>query len=145
MRFQLNANEVVHELLDGEIIVMHLQSGNYYSLVGSGAEIWTQLIAGAPVEAIVAQWDGGAVEDAEFVKSATHSFVQHLVDEALIVPASAGVAEAAMALSAPPAGGPRPFDAPAIQKFTDMQGLLLVDPIHEVDAMGWPHADAARG
>ena len=145
MRFQLNANEVVHELLDGEIIVMHLQSGNYYSLVGSGAEIWTQLIAGAPVDAILTQWNGQSTGDAEVIEAATHGFVQQLVDEALIVPAPAGVAEAAMALSAAPAGGPRPFEPPTIQKFTDMQGLLLVDPIHEVDSMGWPHADAARG
>jgi len=143
MRFQLNANEVVHELLDGEIIVMHLQSGNYYSLVGSGADIWTQLIAGAPVDAILAQWDGAATADAEFIKSETHGFVQQLVDEALIVPAA--LTEGAIALSAPPAGGPRLFEPPTIQKFTDMQGLLLVDPIHEVDSMGWPHADAARG
>jgi hypothetical protein len=144
MRFQLNANEVVHELLDGEIIVMHLQSGNYYSLVGSGAEIWTQVIAGAPVDTILAQWDSAATADAEFIKSATHGFVQQLIDEALIVPAPVDVVEAAMALSAPPAGALRPFEPPMIQKFTDMQGLLLVDPIHEVDAMGWPHADGAR-
>jgi hypothetical protein len=26
-----------------------------------------------------------------------------------------------------------------MQRFSDMQGLLLVDPIHEVDDTGWPH------
>jgi hypothetical protein len=26
-----------------------------------------------------------------------------------------------------------------LQKFTDMQELLLLDPIHEVDERGWPH------
>jgi hypothetical protein len=25
-----------------------------------------------------------------------------------------------------------------LQKFTDMQDLLLLDPIHEVDESGWP-------
>ena len=33
----------------------------------------------------------------------------------------------------------RPFRAPSFQRFEDMQGFLLVDPIHEVDDTGWPH------
>jgi hypothetical protein len=30
------------------------------------------------------------------------------------------------------------FSPPVLQKFSDMQELLLVDPIHEVKAEGWP-------
>ena len=30
------------------------------------------------------------------------------------------------------------FNAPVLNKYTDMQDLLLLDPIHEVDATGWP-------
>ena len=33
------------------------------------------------------------------------------------------------------------FEAPILQKYTDMQDLLLLDPIHEVDEAGWPHAN----
>jgi hypothetical protein len=32
---------------------------------------------------------------------------------------------------------------PPISKFTDMQDIILLDPVHEVDARGWPHASAA--
>jgi hypothetical protein len=32
-----------------------------------------------------------------------------------------------------------PFQKPLLQKYTDMEALLLVDPIHEVDEEeGWP-------
>jgi hypothetical protein len=31
------------------------------------------------------------------------------------------------------------FQHPVINSHTDMQGLLLLDPIHEVEDMGWPH------
>ena len=31
------------------------------------------------------------------------------------------------------------FEAPVLEKYTDMQTLLLVDPVHEVDDRGWPH------
>ena len=38
----------------------------------------------------------------------------------------------------------RPYVPPQIERFTDMQELLLLDPIHEVDDTGWPHTPATR-
>ena len=38
----------------------------------------------------------------------------------------------------PPASKPD-FQEPALQKYTDMEDLLLLDPIHEVDDTGWPN------
>jgi hypothetical protein len=32
----------------------------------------------------------------------------------------------------------RPWEAPIFEVYTDMQDLLLFDPIHEVDNSGWP-------
>jgi hypothetical protein len=35
---------------------------------------------------------------------------------------------------------------PVLNKYTDMQDLLLLDPIHEVDERGWPNSvEAGRG
>jgi hypothetical protein len=31
------------------------------------------------------------------------------------------------------------FAEPVIEEFDDMQGLLLLDPIHDVSEEGWPH------
>ena len=31
------------------------------------------------------------------------------------------------------------FETPVLEKYTDMAELLLLDPIHDVDATGWPH------
>ena len=47
--------------------------------------------------------------------------------------------------SPPPSqdGGERvPFVAPSFTTFTDMQDIILLDPVHEVDTRGWPHASA---
>jgi hypothetical protein len=33
-----------------------------------------------------------------------------------------------------------PFEMPKLSKYTDMEDLLALDPIHEVDEMGWPNA-----
>jgi hypothetical protein len=34
----------------------------------------------------------------------------------------------------------RPFDEPVLEKFEDMQDLILLDPVFEVDEAGWPSA-----
>jgi hypothetical protein len=47
-----------------------------------------------------------------------------------------------------PSGEPsprEPFAAPALNTFSDMQELLLLDPIHEVDEAGWPVARQTTG
>ncbi len=33
-----------------------------------------------------------------------------------------------------------PYAPPALETYTDMQELLLLDPIHDVDETGWPAA-----
>jgi hypothetical protein len=35
--------------------------------------------------------------------------------------------------------------APVLEKYTDMQELLLLDPIHDVEEAGWPKARPAAG
>jgi hypothetical protein len=43
--------------------------------------------------------------------------------------------------------GVRPtFESPTLAKFTDMEDLLLLDPVHEVSPdQGWPHPAPAHG
>ncbi|MFL5886156.1 MAG: PqqD family protein [Thermoleophilaceae bacterium] len=136
-RFSVDPKRVVHETIDGETILIHLKTGAYYSLSGSGPEIWSLLVDG---------WsDEGAAEelarrypDSVSVAEATRGFVRELVREELV---QAG-AEDATAIEEPPgaelpSGGA--FEEPRVQKYTDMQYFLLLDPIHEVEAAGWPH------
>src|SRR5919112_5164644 len=46
MRFRVNNPNVISETIQGETIIIHLTTGTYYSLQGSGAEVW-ESIAGA--------------------------------------------------------------------------------------------------
>jgi hypothetical protein len=38
---------------------------------------------------------------------------------------------------------PEPFVAPRLERYTDMQEIILLDPVHKVDSQGWPHAAPA--
>ena len=74
------------------------------------------------------------------VERAIAGFVSQLLDEGLLVEsADTGSAEGAEIV----AGGT--FETPVLSKYTDMQELLLLDPIHDIDpSVGWPFPKAAE-
>ena len=74
------------------------------------------------------------------VETALRAFVDELEREDLLVRTDQAAPSAVSAPTPVASGDERPaFVAPVISKFTDMEDLLLLDPIHEVDEMGWPH------
>ncbi len=52
-RFEICAPEVVAEDFDGEIVILNLEDGLYFSLAGLGNAIWTWLMAGQTPSSIV--------------------------------------------------------------------------------------------
>ena len=46
-RFRVNSPRVMHETIEGEVIVIDLTTGSYYSLRDASAEIWREIEAGA--------------------------------------------------------------------------------------------------
>ena len=46
-RFRLNAPNVIAEMIEGEAILVDLRTGNYYSIQGSGSQIWEAIARGA--------------------------------------------------------------------------------------------------
>jgi hypothetical protein len=131
MRYRLNDEEVVSESLDGEVIVVHLQSGTYYSMLGSAADIWGALLGGWSTEEIADRLAQGAVRDS--IGADVTQFVATLAAENLLVPTD-NTPSVCRVEFLPCAA----YATPELQIYTDMQELLLVDPIHEVTEEGWP-------
>lgn len=136
--FQVNVPTVATEKLDNEVMVVHLVKGNYYSLTGTGAAIWDLLAAGSSEAEILHELVATYAGDAQSIKECLGRFIAELSAEELIVAgdgSTAGTAEA----SERPLTSRQAFAAPQLEKYTDMQELLLIDPIHEVnDDHGWP-------
>ncbi len=137
--YQLGSPAVVHETIDGEVIMVNLDTGCYYSLDGAGAVAWEQLTQGASlartVEAVERLYAGSNGD----LEAALQPLLSELLAENLLKPLDSGAAPASLP-DLPAADGKRPFVAPVLNKHTDMQDLLLLDPIHEVDEAGWPSA-----
>jgi hypothetical protein len=128
VRFRINSPKVIHQIFETEVVVVNLESGNYYSVGGSGIEIWRQLDAGRSREEIVARFSND--EEAQKVRS----FLDEIEREELIAPDETRAADVA-AVESTRNGA---FAPPTLEKFDDMRDLLLLDPIHELDESGWP-------
>jgi hypothetical protein len=141
LRFRVNKPTVTYETIEGESVVINLETGSYYSLRAIGSEIWESLAANRAVELIVddlsALYNATRVQ----VEQSVIQLIGELRQEQLIVPDGA-IGSSASGSQAPSVASTvkSEFQAPVLQKFTDMQELLLLDPIHDVDAAGWPRA-----
>lgn len=128
--------QVIFENVEGELILVHLQHGCYFSVDAVGADVWSLIDSGHThsqiVEAVRFRYDAPADQ----ILAGVDAFVKRLLDEELIAlddGSSPGGVEAA-----PPAT-PRPvFQIPKLEKFTDMRDMLALDPVHDVEAAGWP-------
>jgi len=127
---------IVHEIIDGEVVVANINNGNYYNISGLGTNIWEFLQLGAGyddiIKTITAHYPN--VDGAQ-ISSEINNFISELQKEELIPHISSASAQCAEAITKLPPT----FVVPKFEKFTDMQALLLLDPIHEVDVSGWPH------
>lgn len=137
-RLCINTPNVINEVMDGEAVIIDLASGDYYSLRGSGAFVWTAIEQQASTDEIVAAFVRTGAAPAAEVEAAVARLLEELTAEGLVVPAD-GHAEASPAESRRPLPTPTGFEHPRLEKFTDMQDLILLDPVHEVDERGWPH------
>src|SRR3712207_5671054 len=91
-RVRIDPADVIHETLDGEVILIALHSGCYYSLEGSGAEIWDGLKAGRSTTEVAEELERRYAADAGAIPAAVDELVARLVEEHLVVPADDGPA-----------------------------------------------------
>ena len=59
--YHIDAANIMHEVIDGEVVVVNLENGTYYSLDGVGADLWVRLADGSTLEALVAGVAGIAI------------------------------------------------------------------------------------
>jgi hypothetical protein len=133
MSYKINEPAVAAEEVDGEVIAINLATGVYFSMTGWSAWAWNELAAGVAPSALVGVLTDQQVPDASGVVEA---FVESLRGDELLVPGPAA--------SRPPAAPPSiPFTGLAVERYTDMEDLILLDPVHDVDTSGgWPRAVA---
>ena len=128
-RYAINTPDVVAEDFNGEIVILNLANGHYFSLCGIACAIWSLLLAGHTPHSIVASIEASRPDLVE----GSSQFVERLLELQLIL------ARGDMEASAEPIEELWPGDGPAIEVYDDLAELIFADPIHDVDEQaGWP-------
>jgi hypothetical protein len=126
---RIPADRVVSEVIDGEVVAIDLESGRYYSLEGAAARAWEAIQAGADLGGVVAAVASEAGIAADDARPDVAAFLAELEAEGLLLSGNG---------AASPEPGPGRVKL-ALQRYTDMQDLIVIDPIHDVDETGWPN------
>jgi hypothetical protein len=134
----------VHERFGDETVILNLDTGSYYSAQGIASVIWALVSDGCSESGIVQRIGATFSGNGDEVARATQKFLDQLIEEALVESHAADDGNVDAVPGAHVAMAPtQVFSAPLLQKYTDMEEMLLLDPIHEVDEHGWPSARRA--
>ncbi|MES2682302.1 MAG: hypothetical protein V4650_02195 [Pseudomonadota bacterium] len=129
--FEMNKPTVAFQVMDGETVLINFDTGSYFSINEPG----TRVVAALENRASLKQLLGDAADEAMLLE-----FLKCLLDEG-VIRFAAGARDAATDPVTPLrfASG----ETPALQSFSDLQDLLVLDPIHDVAASGWPNLPTA--
>lgn len=137
--FRINSPSVVFERFDDEVVAINLESGVYHSLTGCAADIFHLLEQSASLpemrDLLERKYDASSGD----IEAAITPFLAKL-DEHGLSAKSTDAASARPPLFLPGIGSEAraAFVPPAIEAYSDLQNLLLLDPVHDVGEMGWP-------
>ena len=136
MLFQINTPRIAHEPLDNEVIAIDFEDGTYYSIKGIGAAIWLMIELGFSSELIATRIQE-MFQIQENSLNEIYDFIIQLEENELII--ARNEKTSGLNIDIEMSELPTHYSAPRIAKHTDLQKLLLLDPIHEVDEeAGWP-------
>jgi hypothetical protein len=138
---RVNSTRIIHETIEGEAVMIDLVSGNYYTLGEVGTEIWSLLEQGSSRDEIVAALEERYNGDQATIQGSVDAFLDELQQDELILESDVDEpSRPQRELNG--SGETARFRPPKLEKYTDMQDLILLDPVHEVGGRGWPYTNS---
>ena len=136
MFYRHNDEHVAAEEFDGEFVLIHFARGTYFSLRHAAVDVWRQFRNGADPVVVAGRICERFSITAESGPAELKRCIQELIDQNLLCEVEA---------PGPPVEdwSSKAWAAPAVEVYSDLQDLIVLDPVHEVDATtGWPRRAA---
>ncbi|WP_108880275.1 PqqD family peptide modification chaperone [Anderseniella sp. Alg231-50] len=132
--FYLNPVGLSYEDFGGEMVAVNFETGKYYGLSGSALAIWQLLIRPHSIDELVLELQKRYLPGEHDIRQMVEGFVKILDDEKLLLEIEANE-QIAVANDAEMT----PFEAPNLEVHSDLQELIMLDPVHDADPdHGWP-------
>jgi len=126
--YKVNSPGVIHDEIDSEVVIVDLNIGHYFRINKESSQLWNLIIKGNSISQILTSCENRSDLQLDMAK-----IVQNLLNLQIICE----VAEQSNPITELPKWKYTKFE---IEKFTDLEDILGLDPIHEVDEeKGWPN------
>ena len=140
--YRLNTSGLSSEDFGGEMVAVNFETGQYYGINGAAVALWTLLHQPMSKAAATQRIREIYTAIPEHVAHDVNSFFEELIKQGLLLSGSAGdldvQAEPVSSDALTPLAGTA-YVAPSIEIYSDLQELIMLDPVHEADPeQGWP-------
>lgn len=134
--FGVLSRQIVSELIDGEAVILDLRSGRYHTTEGVGAAVWRAASDGMHRSDIVASCRA-RFPDEPGVEHDVDALLDCFVAAGLLTPLDGPTDSTDHEPSWPAA-----YQTPTLDSHDNLADMMALDPIHDVDAVGWPSPGA---
>lgn len=133
MFYSLNTTSLSIEDFGEETVMVNFDTGKYYGLSGSGRVIVHSLARYCSLDEIVQQLERHFEPGEQDFREMAEGFLKILDGEKLL-----NAWEASIDAIEPPVER-KPFVPPALEVHSDLQELIMLDPVHDANPdHGWP-------
>lgn len=135
VQYILSNRNIISDVFGEEVVLVNLETGYYYSLRGSASQIWIRLFNQYSITEIIT--DLLQVYQVTELDIATdiNQFIDQLIELKIIKETSD---LACKRIEFIVNSTLLDYTSPVVEIFSDMQQILLLDPVHDVDKAGWP-------
>ena len=136
--YELNNPPCIAETVVDDTVIINLEVGSYYSMVGIRGLVWDALCNNyRPMDIITALDTSFKNYDYELITKKIQDFTNRLLEENLLRMSANSANKKPLVISSQ---GDDSLELEFVV-YSDMQELLSLDPIHESDEIiGWPKA-----
>jgi hypothetical protein len=129
---KVKTHSVIHDTIEGEAVVMNLESGVYYSFNLPATSIWEYVLVDSPYEEDLLKFAGQHNVD----------FIDFLLEQGLVVREVMNTKHPTQQTNFS-----SELRTAEWQVFSDMKDLLLLDPVHDIalNEQGWPEYRKDQG
>jgi len=139
IKFLLNNADIVYEEYPDETVIADLKHGVYFTLNRPAADMFSALIT-APSRQTAERWLSEIYKvDQHKISEVVDSLVASLVDGNIVALSPAGDPDENLPVPLALRAAAKSFGIPEMLKYSDVEDLLKLDPVHEVEhESGWP-------
>ena len=135
-RFAVRDRQVIHRMIDDEVVMIDLETGNYFTFRGSATRMWACIEAGMSPRETLEHLQESFEGEPSVMELGLRWLLDQLLEENLIVPTDEPPRRSVSLASE---GDRQDYSDPAFERYDDMADLILLDPVHEIDQEeGWP-------